>query len=98
MLLNVHDSGDFYLDTCRIHMHRLMNRTELKKIYKERAYRIEPMQGLIKDIFELDQCWMRGDKSNRWLFAAMGITVQMHQLAAYKENRSTWKIKTEVLG
>jgi len=56
------------------------------------------MQGLIKDIFDLDRCWMRGNKSNRWLFAAMGITVQMHQLTAFKEKRSTWKIKDEVLG
>jgi hypothetical protein len=56
------------------------------------------MQGLVEDILELDRCWMRGNKNNRWLFAAMGITVQIHQLAAYKENRSIWKIKDEVLG
>jgi hypothetical protein len=40
---------------------------------------------------------MRGNNSNRWIFAAMGLTVQMHQLAAFKENRSNWKIKDEVL-
>ncbi|ACL06467.1 transposase IS4 family protein [Desulfatibacillum aliphaticivorans] len=82
----------------RIRMHQLMQEPELKQIYKERSYRVEPMQGLVKDIFELDTCWMRGRKSNRWLFAAMGLAVQMHQLVAYKENRSTWKIKQEVLG
>jgi hypothetical protein len=32
------------------------------------------------------------------LFAAMGITVQIHQFTAFKEKRSTWKIKDEVLG
>ena len=82
----------------RICMHRLMQTPKLKRIYKERAYRVEPMQGLVKDIFELDRCWMRGSKNNRWLFAAMGLTVQMHQLSAYKEHRSTWKIKADVLG
>ncbi len=56
------------------------------------------MQGLVKDIFELDYCWMRGNAGNRWLFAAMGLTIQMHQLDAFNEKRSTWVIKTEVLG
>lgn len=79
-------------------MHRLMRASKLKQIYKERSFRVEPMQGLLKNIFDLDRCWMIGNKSNRWLFAAMGLTVQMHQLTAYKENRSTWKIKDEVLG
>jgi len=82
----------------RIEMHRLMKTPKLKQIYKERSCRVEPMQGLIKDIFDLDRCWMRGNSSNRWLFAAMGIAVQMHQLTAFKEKRSTWKIKAEVLG
>jgi hypothetical protein len=82
----------------RIQMHRLMQRARLKQIYKERSYRVEPMQGLVKEIFDLDKCWMRGNNSNRWFFSAMGITVQMHQLIAYKEKRSTWKIKDEVLG
>jgi len=73
--------------------------TEENKIeYKERSVTVEPMQGLVKEIFELDRCWMRGDANNRWLFAAMGIAVQMAQLKAYRENQSTWKIKTEVLG
>ncbi len=56
------------------------------------------MQGLVKEIFDLDRYWMRGDAANRWLFAAMGLAVQMHQLRAYKEHRSTWRIKSEVLG
>ena len=73
--------------------------TEENKIeYKERSVTVEPMQGLVKEIFELDRCWMRGDANNRWLYAAMGIAVQMAQLKAYRENQSTWKIKTEVLG
>ncbi len=40
------------------------------------------MHTLVKVIFVLDRCWMRGDDNNRWLFAAMGLTVQMHQLQA----------------
>jgi hypothetical protein len=79
-------------------MHRLMRTPELKQIYIERSYRVEQVQGLVKDIFDIDRCWMCGNNSNRSLFAAMGITVQMHQLTAFKENRSTWKIKDEVLG
>jgi len=82
----------------RIRMYRLMRTHKLKQIYKERSYRVEPMQSRVKDIFDLDRYWMRGNSSNRWLFAAMGVTVQMHQLTAFKEKRSTWKIKNEVLG
>ena len=79
-------------------MHEFMMRPKHRQIYKERAYKVEPMQGLVKDIFDLDHCWMRGNDSNRWLFDAMGVTIQMHQLKAFHENRSTWKIKDEVLG
>ena len=61
-----------------------------KQIYKERGYRVEPMQGLVKEIFDLNRCWMKGNNSNRWLFAAMGLTVQMHQLIAYRNKKSTW--------
>jgi hypothetical protein len=41
---------------------------------------------------------MRGEPSNRWLFAAMGIAVQMAQRTAYRNNSSTWNIKEDVLG
>ena len=75
-----------------------MSKPNHKKIYRERAYKVEPMQGLVKDIFELDRFWMRGDDNNRWLFAAMGLTIQMHQLQAFKQGRSTWNIKEQVLG
>ena len=37
-------------------------------------------------------------RDNRWLFAAMGLTIQMHQLEAFKQGRSTWNIKELVLG
>lgn len=79
-------------------MMQTMRQAEFRQIYKERAYRVEPMQGLVKEIFDLDQCWMKGTENNRWLFAAMGLTIQMHQLKAYHQKRSTWKIKEEVLG
>jgi hypothetical protein len=100
--------ADDYLVTCcrpnmlvssnRKKMHKFMLRPRCRKIYKERAYKVEPMQGLVKDIFDLDRCWMLGDDNNRWLFAAMGLTIQMHQLKAFHEKKSTWKIKDEVLG
>jgi hypothetical protein len=78
-------------------MHQRLQTPKLKQIYKE-PYRVEPMQGLVKDIFELDNCWIRRNADNRWLFADMGLTIQLHQLKTFKEQRSTWKIKTEVLG
>lgn len=69
-----------------------------RNIYKKRSITVEPMQGLMKDIFDLETCWMRGELSNRWIFAAMGIAVQSAQWNAYKRKKSTWKIKTAVLG
>lgn len=77
---------------------QFMRRPNHKKIYRERSYKVEPMQGLVEDIFELDRCWMHGDENNRWLFADMGLTIQMHQLQAFKQGRSTWNIKEQVLG
>jgi hypothetical protein len=71
---------------------------ENRQTYKQRSITVEPMQGIVKDLFELDRCWMRRDDSNRWLFAAMGIAVQMAQRSAYLNNSSTWSIKDEVLG
>jgi Transposase DDE domain len=69
-----------------------------RKDYKQRSTTVEPMQGLVKEIFDLHTCWMRGDANNRWLFAAMGIAVQIAQLHAYRKKKSTWHIKSEVLG
>ena len=56
------------------------------------------MQGLITDIVDLETCWLRGQAPNRWLFAALGVVMQMHQYRAWQEGRSTWAIKQEVLG
>ena len=69
-----------------------------RKGFRKRSTTVEPMQSLVKDIFELERCWMRGDDNNKWLFAAMGIAVQMSQWKAYREKRSTWNIKSDVLG
>ena len=70
-----------------------------RKDYVKRSTTVEPMQGLIADIFELKTgCWMRGNDNNKWLFAAMGVAVQMAQLDALIEKRSTWNIKQHVLG
>ena len=73
-------------------------KAENRQTYKQRSITVEPMQGLVKELFELEKCWMRGDQSNRWLFAAMGIVVQMAQRTAYLNQSSTWNIKEEVLG
>ncbi len=73
-------------------------KAENRLIYKQRGITVEPMQGLIKDLFGLDDCWMRGNRSNRWLFAAMGIAVQIAQPQADKKGQSTWRIKEAVCG
>jgi hypothetical protein len=58
------------------------------RLRKQRGQTVEPMQGLVKDLFALERCWMRGHRHNRWLFAAIGVTVQMHQARALKGQRS----------
>lgn len=79
-------------------MIRELRKKKYRKIYKERSQTVEPMQGLIKELFELDRCWMRGDVNNRWLFAAMGVAVQMAQRKALRAGQSTWNIRQEVVG
>ena len=79
-------------------MIQFMQKKKHKKIYRERSVKVELMQGIVKDIFDLDRCWMHGEENIRWLFAAMGLTIQTHQLDAFKKGRSTWNIKEQVLG
>jgi len=57
-------------------------------LFGQRGFSVEPVQGLVKNIFDLDNRLMRGGKNNRWLFAAMGVAVQIAQLAAYRKNLS----------
>jgi hypothetical protein len=82
----------------RQRMIQVLNLPTTRQRRQHRGQTVEPMQGVIKDIFALDRCWMRGHRHNRWLFAAMGVAVQLHQARALKAHRSTWKIKQEVLG
>jgi hypothetical protein len=82
----------------RKRMIKVLQQPKNTLLYKQRSYTVEPLQGLVKDIFELERCWMRGNENNRWLFAAMAMVVQMHQYRAWTEGRSTWAIKQEVLG
>jgi len=46
----------------------------------------------------LERAWMRGNESNRWVFAAMGVAVQVAQRIAYHNGASTWRVKALVLG
>lgn len=82
----------------RQQMIQQMQTKQNRKIYKQRLTTVEPMQGVVKELFELETCWSRGAANNRWLFAAMGIAVQMAQHRAYHCGTSTWNIKEEVLG
>ncbi len=82
----------------RQQMRRELQSERHRRIYAQRSHTVEPMQSLVKNIFDLDQCWMRGNANQRWLFAAMGVAIQMAQFHAYQNNRSTWRIKNAVLG
>jgi len=43
--------------------------------------------------------YRRNEKQRKFVeFHLQGRTIQMHQLEAFGEKRSTWKIKTDVLG
>lgn len=66
-----------------------------RRMYRERSYTVEPMQGLVKDISDLNTCRIHGNSGKRRIFAAMGLTVQ---LKAWHENRSNFKIRDDVLG
>jgi hypothetical protein len=82
----------------RQHMIKVRNLPKNRRWRQQRGQTVAPMQGVVTDIFALQRCWMRGQRNNRWLFAAMGGAVQLHQARALKAHRSTWKIKQEVLG
>jgi hypothetical protein len=82
----------------RQQMINVLNRPVNRRLRQQRGQTVEPMQGVVKDVFALERCWMRGHRHNRWLFAAMGGAVQLHQARACKAHRSTWKIKQDVLG
>ena len=75
-----------------------MNKPGHKKISRERAYKVNPVRGLVKNISEFGFCWMPSGANNRWLFTAMGLTVLMHQRQAFTQARLTWRIKGLVLG
>ena len=82
----------------RQRMVKVLKQTRHQHLDQRRRYTVEPMQGLITDIVDLETCWLRGQAPNRWLFAALGVVMQMHQYRAWQEGRSTWAIKQEVLG
>lgn len=82
----------------RQQMFRELQTERHRRLYRERSHTVEPMQSVVKDIFELERTWMRGNENNRWVFAAMGVAVQVAQRIAYQRNESTWRIKDLVLG
>jgi len=44
----------------RQHMIKVLTQKKHQHLYKQRRSTVEPMQGLVKDIFDLETCWMRG--------------------------------------
>jgi hypothetical protein len=81
----------------RQQMISVLNRPINRRLRQPRGQTAEPLQGVVKDVFALERWWMRGHHHNRWLFAAMGAAVQLHQARAYKAHHSTWKRKQDVL-
>jgi hypothetical protein len=79
-------------------MLQVLNLPTNRLLRKPRGQTVEPRQGVVQEIFALDRCGRRGHRHHRWLFAAMGVAVQLHHARALKAHRSTWKIKPEVLG
>jgi len=59
----------------RQQMINVLNQPRNRRLRQRRGQTVEPRQGVVKDIFALERCWMRGHRHNRWLFAAMGVTV-----------------------
>ena len=82
----------------RQQMFRELQTERYQRLYAERGHTVEPMQSLVKNIFDLDSCWTRGDDNNRWLFAAMGVSVQIAQYQAFQQNESLWAIQNRVVG
>lgn len=82
----------------RQQMLNVLNQPQNRRLRQQRGHTVEPMQGLVKDIFALERCWMHGHRNNRWLLAAMGVTVQIHQARALKRQCSVWKVKQEIFG
>jgi hypothetical protein len=74
----------------------LRNRPSHRQRRRPRGQTIEPRQGVVKDSFALERCWMRGQRNNRWRVAAMGVAVPWHQAKALTAHRSTWKITPEI--
>jgi hypothetical protein len=66
----------------------VLNQPQNCRLRRQRGQMVESMQGVIKDIFAPERCWMYGYRNNLWLFAAMGDTVQLHQARALKRQRS----------
>jgi hypothetical protein len=82
----------------RQQMYQFLVSKQCKRLYKHRSISVEPLQGLIADIFDLQICHMRTKQNNRWMFAAMGIAIQIAQLDNWRQGISIWKIKSKVLG
>ena len=82
----------------RQQMIEVLNQPQNRKRRQQRGQTGEPRQGVVKDLFARERCWMRGHRHNRGRFAAMGVTVQRHQARALNRQRSVWKITQEILG
>ena len=82
----------------RQRMGQILKQRKNKRLDKQRSYTVDPRQGLVTDLFELERCWRPGTDNTRGVLAAMGVAGQMPQYRAWQAGRSTWAIKQAVLG
>jgi hypothetical protein len=75
----------------RQRMLNILNRPNHRRLRQPRGQTVEPMPGVVQDIFALERCWMRGHRHHRWRLAALGVTVQWHQASALKRQCAGWK-------
>ena len=66
-------------------MNQFIKKSKDQNIYRERDYRIEPMLGIEKDIYDLKRCLIRGKQNKRWLFIGIRLTIQMPKLDVLKK-------------
>ena len=77
----------------RQQMWRELQTGRQRRWFQPRRCTVEPMQSLVKDIFEVERVWMRGNDNHRWACAALGVAVPVAPRLADQRSASTWRLK-----
>src|SRR5262245_53895299 len=76
----------------------MLEKWSSRHIAMPRSSPVEPMPGLIKDLFAWETCGRRGHGNTCWRFADRGVVVPRHQSRVWPEDRSTWAFTQAWLG